>query len=93
VAEKDEYFTIYFNNDGKGIPAEYRQRVFDPFVRVGGNNKPGTGIGLSLARSLTELHNGTLQLVSGEPDQVSFELRLPIHQEIEFQLGSWKKIK
>lgn len=93
LAEKDEYFTIYFNNDGKGIPAEYRQRVFDPFVRVGGNNKPGTGIGLSLARSLTELHNGTLQLVSGEPDQVSFELRLPIHQEIEFQLGSWKKIK
>ncbi|MCH5718536.1 sensor histidine kinase [Niabella hibiscisoli] len=93
VEEKNGYFTIYFNNDGKGIPPEYRQQIFEPFVRVGGDNKPGTGIGLSLARSLTELHNGTLQLLSGERDQVCFELRLPIHQEIEFQLGSWKKTK
>lgn len=93
VKESDVYFTIYFNNDGKGIPQEYRQQVFEPFVRVGGNNKPGTGIGLSLARSLTELHNGTLLLLSGEPDQVTFALKLPIHQEIEFQLSSWKKLK
>lgn len=92
VVDTDEYFTIRFINDGKAIPDEFRQRIFEPFVRVRGNSKPGTGIGLSLARSLTELHNGSLQLASGEQDLIVFELRLPVHQQIEFQLSSWKKI-
>lgn len=87
------YFTIRCYNDGKGIPEEYREQIFEPFVRVKGTNRPGTGIGLSLAHSLTELHNGSLSLISGEPDKILFELRLPLRQEIEFQLGSWKKLK
>jgi len=93
VNDSDAYFTICFNNDGKGIPEEFRQQLFEPFFRVRANDKPGTGIGLSLAKSLTELHNGSLQLTSGEQDLIIFELRLPIHQKIEFQLSSWKKIK
>jgi signal transduction histidine kinase/ligand-binding sensor domain-containing protein len=93
VESSDEYFTIHFINDGKAIPEEYRQQLFEPFVRVRGNNKPGTGIGLSLARSLTELHSGTLQLVSAEKDSIIFELRMPVHQQFEFQLSSWKKIE
>ncbi|MBO9566022.1 MAG: histidine kinase [Niastella sp.] len=93
VESSDEHFTIHFINDGKAIPDEYRQQLFEPFVRVRGNNKPGTGIGLSLARSLTELHSGTLQLVSAEKDSIIFELRMPVHQQFEFQLSSWKKIE
>lgn len=93
VNDSDEFFTIRFHNDGKGIPREFRDEIFKPFVRVRGNEKPGTGIGLSLAKSLTELHNGSLRLISGEPDLVIFELQLPIHQKFEFQLSSWKKIK
>jgi signal transduction histidine kinase/ligand-binding sensor domain-containing protein len=93
VNDTDEYFTIRFHNDGIGIPEEFREEIFKPFVRVRGNDKPGTGIGLSLAKSLTELHNGSLRLISGEADLVIFELQLPIHQKFEFQLSSWKKIK
>ncbi|MGC4233190.1 MAG: two-component regulator propeller domain-containing protein [Niabella sp.] len=93
VNDADEYFMISFNNDGKGIPEEFRQQIFEPFVRLRANNKPGTGIGLSLAKSLTELHNGSLRLISGETDLIIFELQLPIHQKFEFQLSSWKKIK
>jgi signal transduction histidine kinase len=92
VESADEYFTIHFINDGKGIPEEFRDKIFEPFVRVRGNSKPGTGIGLSIAKSLTELHNGSLQLVSGSPDLIKFELRMPVHQKLEFQLSSWKKI-
>ena len=93
VNESDEYFTITFENDGKGIPVEFRDQIFEPFIRVRGDDKPGTGIGLSIAKSLTDLHNGSLRLVSGETDLIIFELRLPIHQKFEFQLSSWKKIK
>jgi signal transduction histidine kinase len=86
-------FTIRFFNDGVAIPEEFRKKIFEPFFRLRRKEKPGTGIGLPLAKSLTELHKGSLELISGENNNIIFELTLPIHQEIEFQLNSWKKIK
>jgi signal transduction histidine kinase/ligand-binding sensor domain-containing protein len=82
----DESFTISFGNDGKGIPDEFTERIFEPFFRLRGNDRPGTGIGLPLAKSLTELHNGSLKLVSGYTNKVVFELTLPVHQQFEFKL-------
>lgn len=89
----DEQFTIRFSNDGKGIPEEFAEKIFEPFFRLRGNTRPGTGIGLSLARSLAELHNGSLSLAENNSIITIFELRLPVHQTIEFKLSSWKKIK
>ncbi|WP_354376113.1 ligand-binding sensor domain-containing protein [Pedobacter africanus] len=93
VQPDDEQFTIRFSNDGRGIPEEFRDKIFEPFFRLYSKDKPGTGIGLSLAKSLTELHNGSLKLVSGNTNMIVFELTLPIHQKFEFKLSSWKKIK
>jgi len=87
------HFIITFTNDGKGIPQQYQSQIFEPFFRLYGKDKPGTGIGLSLAKSLTELHNGSLKLLDSEANQIVFELTLPIHQKFEFKLSSWKKIK
>jgi ligand-binding sensor domain-containing protein/signal transduction histidine kinase len=89
----DEHFIIRFSNDGKGIPEEFSEKIFEPFFRLRGSNKAGTGIGLSLARSLAELHNGSLRLVKNDSNITIFELRLPVHQTIEFKLSTWKKIK
>ncbi|PST83753.1 histidine kinase [Pedobacter yulinensis] len=89
--EPEGTFSICFLNDGKGIPPEYAERVFEPFFRLRTKEKPGTGIGLSLAKSLAELHNGTLILTSGETDKVTFKLTLPVRQRFEFKLSSWKK--
>jgi ligand-binding sensor domain-containing protein/signal transduction histidine kinase len=88
----DEKFTIIFSNDGKGIPAEFQEKIFEPFFRLNNKEKPGTGIGLPLARSLTELHNGSLALISGSINEIVFVLTLPVHQKFEFNLSSWKKI-
>ncbi|WP_295768910.1 sensor histidine kinase [uncultured Mucilaginibacter sp.] len=93
INANDEHFTIWFSNDGKGIPADLTEKVFEPFFRVRGHEKPGTGIGLSLARSLAELHNGSLKLIKGKSNITVFELTLPVHQKFEFNLSSWKKIK
>jgi len=87
----DEHFTIRFGNDGRGIPEEFTEKIFEPFFRLKGNNKPGTGIGLSLARSLAELHNGSLTLAVNKSNTTIFALRLPVHQTFEFKLSSWKK--
>jgi signal transduction histidine kinase/ligand-binding sensor domain-containing protein len=88
----DQQFTIRFSNDGKGIPEEYTEKVFEPFFRLRGNDRQGTGIGLSLARSLAELHSGSLRLTKSKSQDTVFELSLPIHQKFEFKLSSWKKI-
>lgn len=88
----DEKFAIRFCNDGKGIPDEFREKIFEPFFRLNNKDKPGTGIGLPLARSLTELHNGSLTLTSGKLNDIVFVLTLPVHQKFEFNLSSWKKM-
>ncbi|RYG00347.1 MAG: histidine kinase, partial [Chitinophagaceae bacterium] len=85
-------FSIQIGNDGKAIPEEYQEKIFQPFFRLKNIEKPGTGIGLSLARSLTELHHGTLILSSGKADQIVFVLALPLRQQYEFNLSTWKKI-
>lgn len=76
-----ETFMVDFINDGKPIPSEIKEKIFEPFYRVGGSeNKPGTGLGLPLARSLAEMHHGTLR-VEEFPDSSSmtmFRLTLPV---------------
>jgi len=79
----DECFIICISNDGNLIPMEESEKIFDPFYQLSKNrNKSSsTGIGLSLARSMAGLHNGTLSLNS-ESNMNSFSLRLPLVQEI-----------
>jgi signal transduction histidine kinase len=81
-------------NDGKCIPAELSEKIFEPFYRVKeAEIKPGTGIGLSISRSLAELHRGSLNMEQHHGGQNIFILQLPVHQLIEFNLnGKWKKI-
>jgi signal transduction histidine kinase len=46
-------------DDGPGIPEEYRERVFEVGARVD-EVKPGTGLGLAIARDLVALYDGRL---------------------------------
>jgi two-component system OmpR family sensor kinase len=50
---------------GPGIPLEERERVFDRFYRTGGNDIPGSGLGLSIVRSIAERHGATVTLSDG----------------------------
>lgn len=81
----DDLFRIEFRNDGQIIPDELMESIFEPFFRITETEQPqeGTGIGLSLARSLTELHRGTLELKKIDNQLNIFLLSIPIHQEIK----------
>ncbi len=58
-------------DDGPGIPARERQRVFERFTR-GATSDGGTGLGLAIARWAVELHGGTIEVVdSADGCQIS----------------------
>jgi len=78
---------LNISNDGDLIPSHLKEKIFEPFYRVSGSeNQTGTGIGLALARSLTQMHQGTLTLDTSDGTMNNFVLTLPIHQEKEFKL-------
>lgn len=54
---------VDIEDEGPGIPAQDRERVFDLFYRVESKDhvKPGTGLGLSICRGLLEAHGGSIQ--------------------------------
>jgi DNA-binding response OmpR family regulator len=84
---EDKLFKIVFRNDGYIIPYDLKEKIFEPFYRISETEKQsGTGIGLPLSRSLTELHKGVLDLLKSENGMNVFVLALPIHQEKEFKL-------
>lgn len=70
---------ITFENDGYLIQKDLAEKIFEPFYRIKETNfKKGTGIGLTLAKSLTELHKGSLKLIFVKNDFNVFLLSLPV---------------
>jgi signal transduction histidine kinase len=64
---------------GPGIPREHQARIFEKFGRleIPGSSKPGTGLGLFIARSIAEAHGGTLEVSSVPREGAIFVLTLP----------------
>ncbi len=69
---------ISVRDDGPGIPRDQQARIFEKFGRVDvpGASKPGTGLGLFIARSIAEAHGGALDVRSTQPG-TTFTLTLP----------------
>lgn len=76
VFERDHNLCLRVSDDGPGVPAELRGRIFEPFV----SSKPkeqGTGLGLPLCRKLVEDHGGSLDLEESASG-ASFLMILPL---------------
>ena len=50
------------SDDGPGIPAAERTRVFERFYRVAGSATGGSGLGLSIVQRIVEILSGTIEL-------------------------------
>lgn len=86
-SSEDSLFHIEVRNDGYTIPLQFKEKIFEPFFRMKETEKEsGTGIGLPLARSLAQLHHGTLCLKTSDDGQNIFLLSLPIHQDTTINL-------
>jgi two-component system sensor histidine kinase TctE len=56
--------TVSVLDDGPGIPAESRSRVFEPFFRASPDTE-GTGLGLAIVREIADTHHGEIALKPG----------------------------
>ena len=80
VGSRGMYVTVAVKDDGIGMSPEDCAKVFDEFYRVRGEQTasiPGTGLGLSLVKRLTELHEGTVTLVSVLGEGSEFTVSIP----------------
>ena len=90
--DQEKLLRIRVNSDGKLIPKELGEKIFEPFYQID-FDKPGekgTGLGLSLARSLAELHNGRLFLDANAKQFNSFVLELNKYQEESISKNSYE---
>ncbi len=67
---------VRFEDDGVGIPAEKLETIFDPFITTKKEGE-GTGLGLSVCKSILENHGGTISVVSVLKQGSTFTVDLP----------------
>ena len=81
-AVRDQRFlTIHVDDDGPGIPANKREEVFKPFLRLDdarNQDEGGTGLGLAIARDIARSHGGDIELDRSPLGGLRATVKLPI---------------
>jgi signal transduction histidine kinase len=79
LASGNGSIVVAVRDRGPGIAADQQGIIFEKFGRVhGGSAKPGSGLGLFIARSIAEAHGGTLDVDSAPGRGATFTLELPL---------------
>ena len=79
-ALQEHTFSIIVSDNGKGMNPNELQYIFKPFYQAQ-DNKPGTGIGLSIVKGIVEAHHGFVEVKSEPGKGSSFCVTFPIRQE------------
>lgn len=68
VSDREDTVVISIEDEGPGIPAEARERIFQRFERLGtgSTGQPGTGLGLYIVREIVRAHGGSVRAEEGE---------------------------
>jgi two-component system osmolarity sensor histidine kinase EnvZ len=75
------WLTIVVDDDGPGIPAEMREEVFRPFLRLDdarNQDEGGTGLGLAIARDIARVHGGDIALTDSPMGGLRATVRVPV---------------
>jgi signal transduction histidine kinase len=75
----DNEVVIQISDTGVGMPADILAKLFEPFVTYGKSN--GTGLGMAIAKSVVNAHEGTITVTSVQGSGTTVELRLPAPAE------------
>lgn len=81
VYDKTDYVIISVKDNGRGIPEDKLQQIFQRFKQVDpllSRNHEGSGIGLSIVKSLVEMHDGKIDVKSKYNEGTEFIISLPV---------------
>jgi two-component system nitrogen regulation sensor histidine kinase NtrY len=70
-----ENVKIEIADNGKGIPAEHKNNIFDPYFST---KKHGTGLGLDIVNAIISEHNGNIRVEDNKPKGSRFIIELPV---------------
>ena len=73
----EEFAELSVSDRGPGIPEDKLDEIFDPFFTT---KAEGMGMGLSIARTIVESHEGLIWVKNRDPNGASFRIRLPLVQ-------------
>ena len=76
----DQSLELRVHNAGRAIPADLRERLFDPYWRGKGaevSHPRGLGMGLYIVREIARAHGGAVEVRSDDGDGTVFTVRLP----------------
>jgi signal transduction histidine kinase len=76
LAEDGRMAMISIHDEGSGIPADVRDKIFDLYFTT---KKDGSGIGLAMTYRIVELHNGSIEVESDASHGTTFILRFPLN--------------
>ena len=85
--DKLESFFIEVSNSSKGIPDDKIEKIFDRFYRGDAENGSwkGTGIGLELCKTLTDLMSGSISVKSELDQKIVFKMELPFGENLDLE--------
>ncbi len=82
----DEQIELFIRDNGPGIPAEAKARVFERFYRVDkarSREQGGTGLGLAIVKNVVQAHGGEVRVESAPGQGTTFFFTLPVAREEE----------
>ncbi|HEY3306984.1 MAG TPA: ATP-binding protein [Desulfuromonadaceae bacterium] len=82
---EDEAYCLAIKDNGKGVPPEQQEKIFDLFYTMKASGK-GNGIGLAISKNIVDMHCGTI-LLNSKQDETVFTVVIPINIEKTYELG------
>jgi signal transduction histidine kinase len=87
VRKQEQNAKFEITNEGQGISPEKLPNIFDRFYRADSSRTNGShkgyGLGLALAKSIVDIHNGELSVISVPEEETTFTLLLPLNSSVQ----------
>jgi two-component system sensor histidine kinase KdpD len=83
----DDMVILEVVDHGQGVPDEQKERIFEPFTRVG-NRYPGVGLGLAVAKGFAEAMGGRIVATDTPGGGLTVQITLPVASEDKSALGA-----
>ena len=94
ITHNDEFANISVKDNGIGISKNNIDKIFEKYVRLNDERsiiKEGTGIGLSLVKSLVKLHDGEVTVDSEIGKWTEFNIKIPNRTSIKESIDTYEK--